>query len=90
MAVLGHRSPAMSLIYASLSDPTVKKQYQDGLDQRLGPEVTLPGPAAQALREHRLDPDAVHWLQSNSSRPSSNSGTACAFPRKGRASATSC
>ncbi len=25
MVVLGHRSPAMSLIYASLSDPTVKQ-----------------------------------------------------------------
>lgn len=28
MAVLGHRTPAMSLIYATLSDPTVKQQYQ--------------------------------------------------------------
>jgi hypothetical protein len=55
----------MSLIYASLSDPTVKQQYQDALDRHLGPEVTMAGPAAQALREHRLDPDAVHWLQTN-------------------------
>ena len=50
---------------ASLSDPTVKQQYQDALDRHLGPEVTLAGPAADALREHRLDPDAVHWLQTN-------------------------
>ena len=65
MAVLGHRTPNMSIIYASLSDPTVKQQYQDALDRHLGPEVTLAGPAADALRQHRLDPDAVSWLQTN-------------------------
>ena len=46
MAVLGHRSPNMSLIYSTLSDPTVKQQYQDALDRHLGPDVTLAGPAA--------------------------------------------
>ena len=65
MAVLGHRTPNMSIIYASLSDPTVKQQYQDALDRHLGPQVTLAGPAAASLRDHRLDPDAVHWLQTN-------------------------
>jgi hypothetical protein len=25
----------------------------------------MAGPAAQTLREHRLDPDAVHWVQAN-------------------------
>ena len=65
MAVLGHRTPNMSIIYASLSDPTVKRQYQDALDRHLGPDVTLAGPAAAALREHRLDAEAVSWLQTN-------------------------
>jgi len=65
MAVLGHRTPNMSIIYASLSDPTVKQQYQDALDRHLGPDVILAGPAADALREHRLDPEAVSWLQTN-------------------------
>lgn len=59
MAVLRHRTPNMSIIYAALSDPTVKQQHQDALDRHLGPDVTLAGPAADALREHRLDPDAV-------------------------------
>jgi len=40
-------------------------QYQDALDHHLDPDVTLAGPAADALREHRLDPDAVSWLQTN-------------------------
>ena len=55
----------MSIIYASLSDPTVKQQYQDALDRHLGPDVTHAGPAADALREHRLDREAVSWLQTN-------------------------
>ena len=61
----GHRTPNMSIIYSTLSDPTVKQQYQDALDRHLGPDVTLAGPAAEALREHRLDPEAVSWLQTN-------------------------
>jgi integrase len=65
MAVLGHRTPNMSIIYSTLSDPTVKQQYQEALDRHLGPDVTLAGPAAAALREHRLDPEAVSWLQTN-------------------------
>jgi integrase len=65
MAVLGHRTPNMSIIYSTLSDPTVKQQYQDALDRHLGADVTLAGPAAEALREHRLDPEAVSWLQTN-------------------------
>jgi len=83
MAVLGHRSPAMSLIYASLSDPTVKQQYQDALDQHLGPGVTLAGPAAQVLREHRLDPDAVHWLQTNFLKTELELGHCLRLPQEG-------
>ena len=65
MAVLGHATPNMSIIYSTLSDPTVKQQYQDALDRHLGPEINLAGQAADVLREHRLDPEAVSWLQTN-------------------------
>lgn len=65
MAALGHATPNMSIIYSTLSDPTVKQQYHDALDRHLGPEVNLAGPAADALREHRLDLEAVSWLQTN-------------------------
>lgn len=41
-----------------------RQQYQDALDRHLG-DVALAGPAADALREHRLDPEAVSWLQTN-------------------------
>ncbi len=39
MAVLGHRTPNMSIIYSTLSDPTVKRQYQGAPDRHLGPDV---------------------------------------------------
>ena len=57
MAVLGHRTPNMSITYARLCPirPS-KQQYQDALDRHLGPDVTLAGPAAEALREHRPRP----------------------------------
>jgi hypothetical protein len=88
MAVLGHRTPNMSIIYSTLSDPTVKQQYQDALGRHLGPDVTLAGPAAQALREHRLDPEAVSWLQTNFLKTELELGHCLRTRPKGRASAT--
>ncbi|WP_236581605.1 tyrosine-type recombinase/integrase [Rhodococcus sp. T7] len=82
MAVLGHRTPHMSLIYASLSDPTVKQQYQDALDRHLD-GVALAGPAAQALREHRLDPQAVSWLQTNFLKTELELGHCLRLPQEG-------
>ena len=83
MAVLGHRSPAMSLIYASLSDPTVKQEYQNALDQHLGPDLNLACPAAQALREHRLEPAAVHWPQTNFLKTEIELGHCLRLPQEG-------
>lgn len=83
MAVLGHRMPNMSIIYSTLSDPTVKQQYEDTLDRHLGPDVTLAGPAAEALREHRLDPEAVSWLQANFLRTELELGHCLRTPAEG-------
>ncbi len=65
MAVLGHRTANMSIIYASLSDPTVNSSIKPPSTATFGPDITLAGPAADSLREHRLDPEAVSWLQTN-------------------------
>lgn len=73
----------MSLIYASLSDSTVKQQDHNALDRHLGPDVTLAGPAAQALREHRLDPEAVHWLQTNFLETELELGHCLRLPQEG-------
>jgi integrase len=83
MAVLGHRTPHMSLIYASLSDPTVKQQYQDALDRHLGSEISMAGPAADALRNHRLDPEAVSWLQTNFLKTELELGHCLRLPQEG-------
>ncbi|MDJ0363467.1 site-specific integrase [Rhodococcus sp. H29-C3] len=82
MAVLGHRTPHMSLIYSSLSDPIVKQQYQDALDRHLD-GVVLAGPAAQALREHRLEPEAVSWLQTNFLKTELELGHCLRLPQEG-------
>ena len=83
MAVLGHRTPHMALIYASLSDPTVKQQYQAALDRHLGPDVSMAGPAADALRNHRLDPQAVSWLQTNFLKTELELGHCLRLPQEG-------
>ena len=83
MAVLGHRTPAMSLIYASLSDPTVKQQYTDALARLGGPDVRLAGPAADALRSYRLEPQAVQWLQTNFLKTELELGHCLRLPQEG-------
>jgi hypothetical protein len=79
MAVLGHRSPAMSLIYARLSDLTVKQQYQDAL--AAGAQIA--GPAADALLSQRLDPGAAHWLQTDFLKTELEVGHCLRLPAEG-------
>lgn len=81
MAVLGHQTPAMSLIYASLSDPTIKRQYDEALGS--GEQIRLAGPAAEDLRSHRLDPDAVNWLQTNFLKTELELGHCLRLPQEG-------
>jgi len=81
MAVLGHRTPAMSLIYASLSDPAIRRQYDQALGT--GDQIRLAGQAADDLRAHRLDPDAVHWLQTNFLKTELELGHCLRLPQEG-------
>ncbi len=83
MAVLGHRTPAMSLLYASLSDPVVKQEYADALTRSGGGGIRLAGPAAEALRSYRLDPAAVHWLQTNFLKTELELGHCLRLPQEG-------
>ena len=46
-------------------DSLRERAASPAMDRHLGPDITLAGPAAAALREHRLDPEAVSWLQTN-------------------------
>jgi integrase len=89
MAVLGHRTPNMSIIYASLSDPTVKQQYQDAMDRHLGPTSRSLARRTPFVSTAST-PMLCRGCRPTSSRPSSNSATACVSRPKARASATSC
>jgi hypothetical protein len=48
------------------------------------------GPAEQALREHRLDPDAVSWLQTNYLKIELELGHCLRTPAEDHGSATLC
>jgi len=75
MAVLGHRTP---IIYASLSDPTVKQQYQDALDRQLGLTSPWPDPPRRRCVTTIWTPKRCPGSKPTSSRPNSSSATACA------------
>jgi hypothetical protein len=60
MTVLGHRDPAMSMVYARISDREVLRDYQ----AVLGPGATIAGPIAAQLRAGTLPASAVDWLKS--------------------------
>jgi hypothetical protein len=71
------------LIYASLSDPTVKAQYQAAISGLETSEGLLAGPAAAALRDYRLDPEAVSWLQTNFLKTELELGHCLRLPQEG-------
>lgn len=58
MALLGHRSPEMTIRYARLASPTLRTAYDQAIGKmrRLLPIAPPPGPAPV--------PDRVQWLQS--------------------------
>ena len=79
MAVLGHQSAAMSLIYARLSDPEVRRQYE----QALACGARIAGPAADTLLHRQLDREAVHWLQTNFLKTELELGHCLRLPAEG-------
>lgn len=79
MAILGHKSARMSLIYAHLSDPEIRRQYENAL--AAGPQVA--GPAAQALLDGAPDDQAVHWLQTSFLKTELELGHCLRLPAEG-------
>src|SRR5664280_2752228 len=66
-----------------LSDLAVKQQYTDALARLGGPDVRLAGPAADALRSYRLEPQAVQWLQTNFLKTELELGHCLRLPQEG-------
>jgi hypothetical protein len=69
----------MSMIYSRISDPEVRRQYEDALAS--GNRIA--GPAAEALLSGRLDDQAIHWLQSNFLKTELELGHCLRLPAEG-------
>ena len=79
MAILGHKSAAMSMIYSRISDPEIRRQYEDALAS--GSRIA--GPAAEALLAGNLDQPALHWLQTNFLKTELELGHCLRLPAEG-------
>uniref|UniRef100_UPI0030DAD6D4 tyrosine-type recombinase/integrase n=1 Tax=Pseudomonas hunanensis TaxID=1247546 RepID=UPI0030DAD6D4 len=79
MSVLGHESPAMSMVYARISDPEVLRDYR----AVLGPGAVIAGPGAEALRTGRLTAGAVDWLRTNFFKTELELGHCLRLPEEG-------
>ena len=79
MQMLGHESPAMTMVYARISDPEVLRDYQTVL----GPGAVIAGPGAEAVRGGTLSPSAVDWLQTNFLKTELELGRCLRLPTEG-------
>jgi hypothetical protein len=71
MKMLGHTSIGMTLVYAHLTDATVREDYL----RVLGPGAQLAGPLAATLRAGTMPPDSIEWLKANFFRTELELGT---------------
>lgn len=79
ITILGHKSASMSMIYSRISDPEVRRPYEDALAS----ENRIAGPAAEALMSGRLDDQAIPWLQSNFLKTELQLGHCLRLPAEG-------
>jgi len=79
MTILGHKSASMSMIYSRISDPVVRRQYEEALAS--GNRIA--GPAAEALMNGSLNDESVHWLQTNFLKTELELGHCLRLPAEG-------
>lgn len=79
MAILGHRSATMSMIYSRISDPEIRRQYEAALAD--GHRIA--GPAADALLHDALDDATVDWLKTNFLKTELELGHCLRLPAEG-------
>lgn len=79
MAILGHRSTSMAMIYTRISDPEIRRQYETALanGQRIA------GPAAEALLYGQIDQESLNWLQTNFLKTELELGHCLRLPAEG-------
>lgn len=79
MRVLGHESPAMSMVYARISDAEVLRDYRTVLE----PGALIAGPGAEAVRGSALGAEAVDWLKTNFLKTELELGHCLRLPAEG-------
>src|SRR3954471_7725470 len=79
MSALGHQSPAMTMVYARISDPEVLRDYQ----AVLGPGAVIAGPGAEAVRGGKLPASGVEWLKANFLKTELELGHCLRLPAEG-------
>jgi hypothetical protein len=79
MKMLGHTSAAMTLVYAHLSDASVREDYQ----KVLGPGALIAGPLAATQRARAMPPDSLAWLRANFLRTELELGHCLRLPEEG-------
>lgn len=62
MKVLGHESPEMSLVYATIFDSTVKDEYENAV---LNNKKITGGDFAISIKQHELKDDEIDWIKAN-------------------------
>jgi site-specific recombinase XerD len=79
MSVLGHKSPNMSLVYARVSDRTVREEYE----AVLGSGAVVAGQLADALHTNELPQHEVEWLKNNFFETELELGRCLRLPQEG-------
>ncbi len=79
MTVLGHASPHMTMVYAQISDPVVRQDYQ----AVLGQGATIAGSSAEALQAGTLSPTDLQWRESNFFKTELELGRCLRLPQEG-------
>ena len=79
MKMLGHTSTGMTLVYAHLSDATVREDYM----KVLGPGALIAGPLAETLRSRAMPEDSLAWLKANFFRTELELGHCLRLPEEG-------
>lgn len=79
MKMLGHTSTGMTLVYAHLSDSSVREDYM----KVLGPGAVVAGSLAEALRTRTMPEDSLAWLKTNFFRTELELGHCLRLPEEG-------
>lgn len=79
MSILGHESASMTMVYAHISDPTVKADYE----KVVAAGAHIAGPAAELIRDHTIPQRELDWLKSNFYKSEMELGACTRIPEEG-------